>query len=254
MYAGMLDLPLCFMNSPSIIFSMSQSFKLFRLQQIDSSLDKGQARLLEIERQLDDDLEIRLAKQKFDKAQNEKFTSEKELRVAEDNVKQQRLKIERSQAALYGGKISNPKELQDLQHESEALKRYLGTLEDLQLEAMLALDEADSQFLQAETSLTETGEQVAAEKEHLSKDRSGLLRDLEINESERAAALSNIDAQDLRLYETLRKQKNGIAVARIVDKTCAACGSTLTASTYSSAKVPTKLTRCDSCGRILYAG
>jgi hypothetical protein len=233
---------------------MSQSFKLFRLQQIDTILDKGQIRILEIDKQLADDLEIRLSQGKIERAQGNKYKAEKNLRLAEENVKEQRIKIERSQAALYGGKVINPKELQDLQHESEALKRYLVTLEDLQLEAMLELDEAESQFSAAERAQADTEDQVAAQKKLLATKKAELIHDLEVNESEREAAASNIDDFDLRQYEKLRKQKNGIAVARVVDKTCAACGSTLTAATYSSAKVPTKFTRCNSCGRILYVG
>lgn len=250
----MLNLPLCFTCSPSIIFSMSQSFKLFRLQQIDTILDKGQIRILEIDKQLADDLEIRLSQGKLERAQRNKYEAEKNLRLAEENVKEQRIKIERSQAALYGGKVINPKELQDLQHESEALKRFLVTLEDQQLEAMLALDEAESQFSAAEKTQADTEDQVAAQKKLLAAEKSELIHDLEVNEAEREAAASNIDDYDLRQYEKLRKQKNGIAVARVVDKTCAACGSTLTATTFSSAKVPTKITRCNSCGRILYVG
>jgi hypothetical protein len=98
---------------------MSQSFKLFRLQQIDSVLDKSHDRLKEIDRLLADDSQVRLSEQRLENAKKKRFEAEKSLRLAEDNVQEQRLKIERSQAALYGGKISNPKELQDLQQESE---------------------------------------------------------------------------------------------------------------------------------------
>lgn len=233
---------------------MSQPFKLFRLQQFDSALDKGRQRLAEIDRLLADDLEIRLAQQKFERAQKDRYDAEKQLRLAEENVKQQRIKIERSQAALYGGKVVNPKELQDLQHESEALKRHLVTLEDQQLEAMLALDEAEANYQAAEGNQAKIELQVADKKAQLSEERAELLEQMEKNESERAAAVSSIDDTDLTQYERLRKQKSGIAVARIVDKTCAACGSTLTATTFSEAKSPAKLTRCHSCGRILYAG
>jgi len=233
---------------------MSLSFKLFRLQQIDTTLDKAHARISEIDRLLADDLEIRLAQQRSDSARKKIFEAEKILRFAEENVKEQRLKIERSQAALYGGKIINPKELQDLQHESEALKRYLVTLEDLQLEAMLALDEAESEFNAAEEQREATGLQVAVQKDQLTREKSEMVHELEVNEFERTAAISSIDDPVLRQYEKMRVLKNGIAVARIAEKTCAACGSTLTAATFSSAKVPTKITRCNACGRILYPG
>jgi hypothetical protein len=58
---------------------MSQSFKLFRLQQIDSIIDKGQTRLAEIDRMLADDLEIRLSKQKYEQTQRTIFEAGKSL-------------------------------------------------------------------------------------------------------------------------------------------------------------------------------
>ncbi len=233
---------------------MSHSFKLFRLQQIDTLLDKSHARLQEIDRLLVDDHQVQMSQQRLDLVKNARYEADKSLRIAEQNVKEQRLKIERSQATLYGGKIVNPKELQDLQLESEALKRYLTILEDLQLEAMFAFDEAEANFLETSDQHSAVMTQVAQEKDELSAEKVELIQDLERQESEREAAAANIDVPDMHLYEALRQQKNGIAVARVLEKTCAACGSTLSATTFSSAQVPTKLTRCTSCGRIFYVG
>jgi predicted nucleic acid-binding Zn-ribbon protein len=134
------------------------------------------------------------------------------------------------------------------------LKKYLVTLEDTQLDAMLELDEAESVSKQVNQELKETEQNVAEQKQLLTKEKSVLIRDLQVNESERAATASTIDSRAITLYETLREQKNGRAVAQVVEKSCAACGSTLTASTFSSAQMPNKITRCDACGRILYAG
>ena len=245
---------LCISNYPSIIFFMSHSFKLFRLQQIDTLLDKGDARLKEIDHQLVDDHQVQMSQKRLDQAKNARYEADKNLRVAEQNVKEQQFKIERSQATLYGGKIVNPKELQDLQLESEALKRYLTTLEDLQLEAMLASDEAEANFLETSNQHSAVLTQVAQEKDKLTAEKVELIQDLERQGSEREAAAANIDSPYMQLYESLRQQKNRIAVARVLEKTCAACGSTLSATTFSSAQVPTKLTRCTTCGRILYVG
>ena len=128
---------------------MSQSFKLFRLQQIDSELDKIYSRLNEIEAKLADDLQIRLAQEKVEDAHQEQNDAALQLRRAEVDVQSQRSKIEQSEATLYSGKVKNPKELQDLQNEAEALKRYLTILEDRQLEAMLVLDDAEPNHIQA---------------------------------------------------------------------------------------------------------
>jgi predicted nucleic acid-binding Zn-ribbon protein len=242
------------MNSKSIIFAMSESFKLYRLQQIDSELDKSFRRINEIDLHLADDQQIRISQQELDRAKKAKFEAEKRLRHAEQNVKEQRIKIERSQSALYGGKVTNPKELQDLQHESESLRRYLNTLEDQQLEAMLAMDDVESDYIDASESLATTETQVAEQKTKLSDEKAELLQRIDRQQNERNAAAANIVPAELGIYETLRQQKNGIAVARIIEKTCGACGSTLSATIYSSAQVPSKITRCSTCGRILYAG
>jgi len=233
---------------------MSQSFKLFRLQQIDSELDKGKARLKEIAVLLEDKHKERLSQERLEIVKEERGEAAKQLRRAEQEVQAQRVKIDRSETALYGGKVVNPKELQDLQHESEALKRYLSTLEDLQLEAMLTLDDAEMNYLEASKTNTAVIAEVALQKDNLNDEKTNLLQDIERQESERQAAASNLIPQDIRIYESLRQQKNGIAVARVIERTCAACGSTLSAATFSSAQVPTKITRCDTCGRILYVG
>jgi len=233
---------------------MSQSFKLFRLQQIDSELDKGKARLKKIAVLLEDKHKERLSQERLEIVKEERGEAAKQLRRAEQEVQAQRVKIDRSETALYGGKVVNPKELQDLQHESEALKRYLSTLEDLQLEAMLTLDDAEMNYLEASKKNTAVIAEVALQKDNLNDEKTNLLQDIERQESERQAAASNLIPQDIRIYESLRQQKNGIAVARVIERTCAACGSTLSAATFSSAQVPTKITRCDTCGRILYVG
>jgi len=233
---------------------MSESFKLFRLQQIDSEIDRSFTRIDEIDHLLADDTQVVRAQHFLDNAKKVHFEAEKSLRLAEQNVKDQRIKIERSQASLYGGKVSNPKELQDLQQESASLKKYLSTFEDQQLEAMLAVDDVEAGYIEASEALTVTETQVAEQKAELSAEKSGILQDIERQQNERNAASANIDPSEMRIYETLRKQKNGIAVARVLDKTCGACGSTLSAAVFSSAQVPAKITRCSTCGRILYAG
>jgi hypothetical protein len=88
----------------------------------------------------------------------------------------------------------------------------------------------------------------------LVEERIVLLQDMTRQESERLAAASNINPQEMRIYDNLRQKKSGVAVARVIERTCAACGSTLSAAIFSSAQMPNKITRCAACGRILYVG
>jgi predicted nucleic acid-binding Zn-ribbon protein len=79
-------------------------------------------------------------------------------------------------------------------------------------------------------------------------------KDLERLHAERSVAVAGIEDSDIKLYETLRIQRRGIAVAKVTDNTCAACGSTLTPALIQAAQLPNQIIRCTFCGRILYAG
>jgi uncharacterized protein len=232
---------------------MSQTFKLFRLQQIDSQLDQIAARLRQIEIAMDQDEALRMASQRADSAERILGEVSKELRKAEEEVQTQRIKIEETEASLYGGRIRNPKELQDLQNEAAALKRYLSVLEDRQLDAMLAVEEAEREVAETRSELERVQGETERENASLVAEQRVLQRDFARQSAERQAAASNIPADQLALYEQLRQSRNGVAVAKVVDRACSACGTTHTPGLLQAARSPHQITRCTTCGRILYA-
>jgi uncharacterized protein len=233
---------------------MSQPFKLHRLQQIDTQLDQKRQRLAKIERILADDAELRAAKESLAATEDTLQEARRRLHRAEGEVQAQRVKIEQNEAALYGGKVRNPKELQDLQQESGALKRYLGVLEDRQLEAMIEAEEAEARHETANLALSEFQARRIESNAALMGEQSALQKDVTRLENERNAALSSIDAADIQLYDQLRRTRRGVAVAVIQDNACTACGSTLTPGTIQTTRSGATLTRCTFCGRILYMG
>lgn len=233
---------------------MSQPFKLFRLQQLDSQLDQAATRLQQIEIGLADDQELKLAKSQTGQVQLALEATRKALRRAEEEVKAQRLKIEQTEATLYGGKVRNPKELQDIQKEVAALKRYLIVLEDRQLEIMFTVEAAEGEYSQAAQHLNQIEQRNLQGNAVLLREKSNLSDEVRNLQDERMAASSGISAEDLALYNQVRQQRRGIAVARVVEKNCSACGSTLSAALLHATRSPTQLARCDTCGRILYLG
>ena len=233
---------------------MSQPFKLHRLQQIDSQLDQKRARLAEIDRILQDDSQLKEAQALLDKHDQQFKDAQKALRHAESEVQTQRIKIEHNQAALYGGKIRNPKELQDLQNEAGALKRFLSVLEDRQLEAMILSEEAEAAQSQAAAVLANFRARQIEKNATLLGEQTALERDVARLEDERTATAATIDPDDVKLYESLRISRRGNAVATIQDRACSACGSTLTPATIQATRSSSGLTRCAFCGRILYMG
>jgi predicted nucleic acid-binding Zn-ribbon protein len=231
---------------------MTEPFKLFRLQQFDSQLDRARFRLKEIEAALSDDENLRKAEGHLQATSKELSVIRKRLLKAEQEVQDQRIKIEQTEATLYGGKIRNPKELQDLQKEAAALKRFKEVLEDRQLEAMIAVEEAEAAVKGSAESLENARLELDEKNARLTEEQSNLLKDVTRLETERQAAVGTISADDLNLYNQIRQQKRGVAVAKVSAGACSACGTTLNAALLSAARTATQITRCSSCGRILY--
>ncbi len=233
---------------------MSRPFKLYRLQQIDSQLDRIQERLHSLEIALNEDSALREATENAQKAQDDLQRAGKALRIAEENVSQQRMKIEQSESTLYGGTMKNPKELKDLENEVESLKRFLSVLEDRQLEAMIAEEEAASICQKLSVDLEKVQAQFQVNIKELTDERDRLWKDMARMEEERRLSASAVQADDLTVYIMLREKRRGVAVAKVVDRACSACGSTLNACLLDAAHSPNQLNLCDTCGRILYTG
>jgi predicted nucleic acid-binding Zn-ribbon protein len=231
---------------------MSRSRNLYRLQQIDTEISQANARLQEIKTLLSDNASLHKAAALAERAQKNLDAAQKSLRQAERKVQEQRIKIEQTEAALYSGNIRNPKELKDLQAEAAALKRYLAVLEERQLEAMLAVDDAAIKNQEAQKILAKYRTQAETQNARLRGERSQLTEQVAALTQKRQHAAQAITPDDLDTYERLRKQRAGVAVAAVKNRSCAACGATLTAALYQAAHSPSKLVRCASCGRILH--
>jgi len=119
---------------------MSQAFNLYRLQKIDTQIDQINNRLAEINHILAADENLHKAEELSQNTKNQLFKMQQNLKQKEDEVQAHRIKIETNESSLYGGKVRNPKELQDLQMEIASLKKRLTILEDEQLDIMLPLN------------------------------------------------------------------------------------------------------------------
>ena len=233
---------------------MSQSSNLYRLQQIDSPIDQKRARIHEIEVILGNNAILAQAEEYVKSTGQSYQESRKSLQKAEDTVQDQRVKISQAESTLYGGKVRNPKELQDLQNDVAALKRFLGVLEDRQLEEMLALEDAEHIHKQAIINLNEIQAKISEEQAELRGELSQLLTAIERLEVERQVAASDVNPTDLELYEQLRQSRKRIAVAKVSSQACGACGTLLTPALVQAAHSSSNLIRCTTCGRILYVG
>jgi uncharacterized protein len=232
---------------------MSAALGLYRLQQVDGQIDQVQARQKWIQDTLQNDASLRAATQTSLAAEAKFKDVARLLKQSEAEVEKQRTKTEQTEASLYGGSVRNPKELQDLQKDIVSLKKYLETLEERELEAMLAAETAEQEFQTAKSELEHTQMKVNEQNHDLRIESENLDRDLERLQTERKAVIGDLASSAVEMYDQLRKQRRGVAVAAISDSACAACGTTLTPAQQQNARSTSQLFNCPSCGRILYA-
>ena len=232
---------------------MSSALGLYRLQQIDSQMDSTRARLESIRQALANDAELQSALSRVESASNARNEAERKQSAVEAETQNQRIKIEQAESSLYSGAVHNPKELQELQRDVASLKKHLVTLEDQALESMLASEAADSALKEARDALTQVESRRGDQSRRLTSEQIELVHRLERFDSERKAALAPLDGASLDLYESLRRDRRGVAVTNFSDGSCNACGATLTPAQQQSARHSDRFFRCPTCGRILFA-
>ncbi len=233
---------------------MSRSQDLYQLQEYDSALDTARARIQKIDQILGDDSNLRSAQEILTRKEEVFDQKHKEFKRAETAVNDQNIKIEQNQKRLYGGAVTNPKELEDLQLESESLQRYLSVLEDKQLEAMLVMEEAESEKQSASAALESVREELTSLHASLLEERNNL--ELQIKSAEKAKEdfLTMNEIADLAEYTSSRKRSGGIAVTLMISDSCSACGASIPSAIAQEARSPGKLAFCPTCKRILHPG
>ncbi len=171
---------------------------------------------------------------------------------ADREVEQVRARRERDRTRMDTGQITNPKDLERMQHELVSLERRITTLEDAELEVMEALEEAqqllDGLGIRADDLDARLAELVAAREEK----RAEIDAALDELASARGPATDGMPEDLMGLYERLREQK-GIGAALLRARQCGGCNMTLDASELSRIRsAPAdEVIRCEECQRIL---
>jgi predicted nucleic acid-binding Zn-ribbon protein len=171
---------------------------------------------------------------------------------ADREVEQVRTRRERDRNRMDTGQITNPKDLERMQHELVSLERRITTLEDAELEVMEALEEAqqvlDGLGIRAEDIDARLAELVTLRDEK----QAGIDASLAEISAARGPATEGMPDDLMALYERLREQK-GVGAALLRARQCGGCNMGLDASELSRIRsAPAdEVIRCEECQRIL---
>jgi len=230
---------------------MTQAEALYHLQEIDLQIVGTHKRLTEIAAALSDNKIISEAQSAVEAAQKTLTPSQTRARNLELEIQTNSDKIRQTDQQLYSGKVRNPKELQDMQHEIQSLKHRNSELEDVLLEIMLTVEGAESDLGDKQRELGRLTREGQSGHQDLLDEQKKLQADLKLLGQKREGALPPITPDSLKTYTALRPRKNNQPIALLVNGSCSVCRVEQDMAVIAEVRKGQKLTPCSSCGRIL---
>jgi len=226
---------------------------LYDLQKYDVRIAQINARLLALGG-------AKEAKQKYAAAKVRLDTAEKALQEIETDLKDSELKlksIDEKRGAfekrLYGGIVSNPKELGAIEKEIKMLKEKQGDLDGKTLELYDKVEAARNEAQSNRQKVVDLEAEVKKTLSLESTEKKNLEAELSDITSKRTEAASNVtDKQVMSRYETIRKRTGNTGIAKLIDSKCESCRISVTNFTIRKLYEDKEILCCESCGRILF--
>lgn len=229
---------------------MSTAQQLYRLQEVEQEIESKEQSVRQMTEQLGDSPELVKARSELAAARqhHDELKKHQQNLEWEDDDLTNKLKV--AEEELYSGRIKNPKELNNLQHEISIFKSKRGQLDEKTLILMDQVDASTKKLAGLEEQLKNT-EAVSQER------HTQLLADIEKTraslaelEQEKQSLSSSLDQPVSQMYYDLKKKKK-VAVAKVSQGICSACRIQLPVTDMQKVRSGS-IAQCSSCARILY--
>ena len=229
----------------------NQTKQLYELQQIELDIEQKQGRLTQIQVKLSDREAVAQAETKLEQERQSLSLLNQEQKSTEWQVEDVTTKAKTIEDKLYGGHVKNPKELMGLQKDLESLKSKQRQLEDKVLERMSQTEECVARLASCETGLGREMQLWRESQDQLKNEQAELGLSLAGLEERRGRLRSQINSAHLPLYDRLRSDKLGQAVARVEQGMCLGCRISLPISIVQRVRLGEEIVQCPSCNRIM---
>jgi predicted nucleic acid-binding Zn-ribbon protein len=224
--------------------------QLYQLQEVDLEIESDEKALNGIVVRLGDNRVILEAQGRLTSAEQQLDDLRKRQRAAEREAEDLVVKLATEEGKLYGGRIQNPKELANLQHEVELIKEKRSRLDDGVLAVMDEVERAENGLAAAATALQKLESDWNKEQQVLTAEAATLRGKLADLAQKRQSLSAGIETPVVGVYDKLRKQK-GQAVVQVEQGICRGCRISLPSSDMQQVRSG-NLVHCSSCGRILF--
>ena len=171
----------------------------------------------------------------------------KELDLAEKSNK-----IDKHQGDLYGGKISDIKELKQIQKVIATYKEEKDGIEEEVLDLMEVMEDLNKSIYNSDEDLKGKEKEFKKCQEEIDLAMLVIKKNMNSLNIKRGEILSKInDSHLLKEYEILRKEKGGKAIIEVDGSICSGCYLDLPSDVIYQLQMNRKIISCPNCSRIL---
>jgi predicted nucleic acid-binding Zn-ribbon protein len=232
---------------------MTSAADLYALQEVDLLRDARRSIIADVDLRLGETEALTAAREAVTNAEGEVERVRREQRDLENELADLDAKMRSLETRLYDGSVRNAKELSDMQKEFELLKAKRGKLDDDGLTVIETMEAAQNALKAAQAAARDAEAYWQAEQEQLLADKARAQAELARLDQDRESRTKDIDAAAIGMYESLRKNKQGRAVAKVERGTCQGCRISLPSHLVQRMRAGHTV-QCVSCERILVAG
>ena len=231
---------------------MITSRQLFDLQQLDWDIASRVEALEDARLRLNDMSAIEAVRRRQALLGSHLAEARSERRKREAAVSGLERRLENLDRRIYGGFVTNPRELEASEDERAFLQQQRSEEEDGLLEALVLSEELEEGLSAAGERLVALESAQAAERPGLLELEQRLLDQIARLRQAREEAAPLLPPATLSTYESLLKSKNGHAVARVERSVCQGCRMTLPTMEVQRARLSSGVALCSNCGRMIY--
>ena len=230
---------------------MDAKVALLRMHEIDSMYDRIRRRLLLLRKQAGGSTELIELREQVESINVELLSTRTEQQDMELESRSLTERIRESEKNLMSGELNNPRELEALQSSIDSMKSLRTDLEDKSVERLVMVDTLQGTLQQKQETLAEYEQVWTERKTALDTESDQRKREYVYLKKAREKVSEHLSADNLELYEHLRRRKNGVAVAKLEEEMCGACHTAVAIGILNNVRYSDELLNCPSCGRIL---
>ncbi len=190
----------------------------------------------------------------------EKDCSEKENRLKSERKELKQMEFEEQSIFdtskelkdnMYGGKVSNVKELEQMQRKLDLLAEDKKKLEEKMINLMESIEALEEELNELAEKISRTREDLAGKEKQLEEEITALNQEIAQLQSQREELAGKIDQKYLEKYLMLAEKYQGKALARVVNDICGGCRVFISSAHRGHLYNPSSMVYCENCGRLL---